>query len=66
MTSSDVKREEESHDPKVYVPLASKSGVTRRNENAPTNEVKERKPFDLAEELKKPHIVGIKPEYLEH
>ena len=46
--------------------LASKSGVTRRNENAPTNEVKERKPFNLAEELKKPHIVGIKPEYLEY
>ena len=64
MTPSDVKREEESRDPKVYVPLASKSGVTRRNENAPTNEVKERKSFNLAEELKKPYIVGIKPEYL--
>ena len=37
-----------------------------RNENAPTNEVKERKPFNLAEELKKPTIVGIKPEYLKN
>lgn len=27
--------------------------------------MKEKKPFDLLEELKKPYVVGIKPEYVE-
>lgn len=27
--------------------------------------MKEKKPFDLLEELKKPYVVGIKPEYME-
>ena len=29
------------------------------------NKMKEKKPFDLLEELKKPYVVGIKPEYVE-
>ena len=29
------------------------------------SKMKEKKPFDLIEELKKPYVVGIKPEYVE-